>query len=263
MIEEVPKHILKCSHPLANGCPAMTPDTMLTDCASLLEAIQLPDIQLPSARFVNADRDHVYFGVRYYAYTSIAHYRSILRGLVLLADGGNWSSANILTRHLLEWAAHATFTALKLKSLLRQENWDKGWKVLLKVNGGDLYFRRFGSKYLQENDKATDIPEPYALADFLGVYDSQCAAEDGRGTAKEDHALLSELSHASAACLRQHQTIYGNRIVLNSEEDSSPLSLASACTIDWLLCIVELLSSISDERVRPGMLAALRRLAQG
>jgi hypothetical protein len=237
--------------------------TFLTDCVSLLAAIGLPDLTLPPARFEKADRDRVAFGIRYYVYASIAQHRSVLKGLVLVADGANWACAYILTRHLLEWAAQATFAKLKLTSLVRQQKWDKAWAVLLKLNGGDLYFRQFGAKYLQDREKDVNIPEPYGLADFMAVYDSQWAAEDGRGAAKEDHSLLSELSHASAACLRQQLTTYHNRISFKSEEDNSSLSAASTYCIDWLMSIAEMLKSIDDSAVGPAVMAAVRRLAEG
>jgi hypothetical protein len=236
--------------------------TFLIDCLSNLQSIDLPDLQLPRSRFTEVDRGRVYFGIRYYAYASIAHFRSVLSGLVMLADDANWACANILTRHVFEWAAHATFAELKLGSLVRQERWDKAWGILLKLNAGDLYFRRFGSKYLRSEDKDFKVPQPYELADILAVYDSQWAAEDGRGAAKEDHSLLSELSHASAACLRQHQTTYENHIAFEPDEDSSPLYLASSSTMEWLLCMAKLLALVPDDAVGVGVLAALKCIAE-
>jgi hypothetical protein len=95
----------------------------------------------------------------------------------------------------------------------------------------------------------------------MNVYDLQCAEFDGRGDAKEDYALLRELSHASAACLRQRLETFENRIAFTrNSDDMSPLSIASVSILDWLLSIAELLSVVGDESVGPNLVATLRAL---
>ena len=173
---------------------------------------------LPPSVFAEANRERVAFGIRYYCYSSIAQYRSVLAGVVASADSGNWACVNILSRHLMEWAAHATFANRKLESLARQKMWGKAWGVLLKLNGGDLYFRQFGAKYLSKSETEIKIPEPYALANILAVYDSECAEQEGQGAAKEDRSLLSEFSHASAACMRQQHCLRGDKLIFVQDQ---------------------------------------------
>src|ERR1039457_887958 len=201
------------------GSREMTETTCLTIALSHLDSITLPNLPLPLAKFEVVDESRVIFGVRYYVYASIAHVRKVFRGLVQVSDEANWACANILARHMMEWAAHATFAKVKIPSLMRSRRWDKAWSVLLQLNGSDLYFRRFGAKYLNGDSASTAIPEPFAIANLLNVYDLEHANDEGRGDVQEDYSLLSELSHASAACLRQRMETHENLIVFMAGED--------------------------------------------
>jgi hypothetical protein len=182
---------------------------------------------------------------------------------VQVSDDANWASANVLSRHLFEWAAHATFLKVKMPSLIRSGAWEKAWDILLRHNGGDLFMRRFGLKYEATSAQSQGIPEPYTIANILKVYASVQNQADKTSDIQEDYSLLSELSHASAACLRQHIEYKQDRIVFSAaKEDSSPLELASVSTIDWLLSIGELLELIHDSEVRPQVNEALKAIAQ-
>lgn len=239
----------------------MNESTCLTVALTRLESIVLPNLPLPMASFEEVDADRVFFGIRYYTYASIAHVRKILRGLIQVSDEANWACANILTRHLMEWAAHVTFLNVKVRSLVRDKRWDKAWAILLQLNGGDLYFRRFGAKYLGSDSTNVEIPEPFKTANFLNVYDLQHANADGRGSAQEDYSLLSELSHASAACLRQCLETRENQITFTGgDDDISPLPIASVSTIDWLMGIADLCTLTSDQEVGGILVLALRSI---
>ena len=241
----------------------MSEGTFLAIALSHLEAIELPDIPLPLVAFDKIDEGRLFFGVRYYVYASIAHVRKILRGLVQVSDEANWACANVLARHLMEWAAHATFLKVKLPSLLRSKQLDEAWAMLLQLNGGDMYFRRYGAKYLESGTPSVEIPNPIKVKALFNVYDQEHAATDGRGSSQEDYSLLSELSHASAACMRRCMETRENRIVFCAgDDDDSPLPIASASTIDWILSIGELLSLISDTMVAPKVISAIREISE-
>jgi len=241
----------------------MSERTCLTIALSHLEMIELPDISLPLSTFEEVDEERVIFGVRYYAYASIAHVRKILKGLVQVSDEANWACANVLARHLIEWAAHATFLKVKLPGLIQSKHLEEAWAMLLQLNGGDMYFRRYGAKYLEVDAPIPDIPNPVRVKALFNVYDQEHADSDGRGSAQEDYSLLSELSHASAACMRRCMETRGNRIVFCAgEDDDSPLGIASASAIDWILSVGTLLSLISDTAVAPKVIAAIKEMSE-
>jgi hypothetical protein len=242
----------------------MNNPTFLFLALSRLESVTIPELILPlNGKHGEPDENRIRFGVRYYTFSSIVHFRHVLRGLVQVSDDANWASANVLSRHLFEWAAHATFLKVKMPSLIRSGAWEKAWDILLRHNGGDLFMRRFGLKYEATSAQSQGIPEPYTIANILKVYASVQNQADKTSDIQEDYSLLSELSHASAACLRQHIEYKQDRIVFSAaKEDSSPLELASVSTIDWLLSIGELLELIHDSEVRPQVNEALKAIAQ-
>jgi hypothetical protein len=242
----------------------MNNPTFLFLALSRLEFVTIPELILPlNGANSEPDEDRIRFGVQYYTFSSIVHFRHVLRGLVQVSDDANWASANILSRHLFEWAAHATFLKVKIPSLIHSEAWSKAWDILLRHNGGDLFMRRFGIKYNATRAQSQGIPEPYSIANILKVYASAQNQVDKIEDIQEDYSLLSELSHASAACLRQHIEYKQDRIVFSAaNEDSSPLELASVSTIDWLLSIGKLLEVIHDLKVRPQINEVLKAIVQ-
>ena len=75
-----------------------------------LRGIAVPTLTRPA---VGPDDDPTEELVRWatamYVYSSVAHMRTILAGLVCLTDIGNAPTTDVVCRHIFEWAAHACY----------------------------------------------------------------------------------------------------------------------------------------------------------
>jgi len=68
-----------------------------------LRVIELPSLIRPTVGPNDPATDQLAnWGITFHVYSEIAHVRTVLAGLITLADTGNTPSATILARHLLD-----------------------------------------------------------------------------------------------------------------------------------------------------------------
>src|SRR5258706_16300179 len=89
-----------------------------------LRSIELPPLPRPA---VGQDDDPTEelacWGATLYSYSSIAHVRTVLAGLVSLANSGNAPTATIVSRHIFEWTAHACYMQKNLTGFMAAGKW--------------------------------------------------------------------------------------------------------------------------------------------
>jgi hypothetical protein len=76
-----------------------------------LHAIALPTLTRPPVPFDRPNEELALFALRVYAYSLIAHTRTILAGVVSLEEADNIPSARLLCRHIFEWTAQVAYVA--------------------------------------------------------------------------------------------------------------------------------------------------------
>jgi hypothetical protein len=95
-----------------------------------LRGVPLSPMIRPPVDFNEPNEELAVFAMRLYAYSSIAHIRTILGGLVVLDDAGNTPSAEVFCRHVFEWTAHASYMVSNLEPRVEQSRWAAAFQVV-------------------------------------------------------------------------------------------------------------------------------------
>ncbi len=199
------------------------------------------------------------WGVTIYAYSSIAHLRRILAGLSLLADIGNAPAAEVLTRHVFEWAAHACYAESTLKQLFEKSNWTAAFELLLQIDGGKLWIKNHGGKY-GADDLQRETPKPLHVMKLVKAYNEYQTDIYGEGDALDAYGFLSEHSHPNGACFLHYRELSGDEARFVDPTPSDPRGIDRP-VLEWLIFIHGLLGLAKENTVRPGILAVLKTVA--
>lgn len=231
-----------------------------------LRNITLPSLRRPPVK-PNEDptEELVQWGTKVYVYSVIAHIRAILSGLVQLAQVGNIPASYIVSRHILEWAAHACYMSRNLKNYFQRKEWRRAWRVLTSAVTGNLWARKYGAKYGPGAQRhGVGVPGPLKIANLISAYEEYRSQQFGTEDAKDDYSLLSEHSHPNSACLQQYHEYSpdGRDLHFGDPAPVSSLPFVNRCLIDLLLFIDELLRLSNDTSVRPRVHSLLTELAK-
>jgi len=229
-----------------------------------LKNVKFPPLARPRVGPSNARTEElVQWGTKLYAYSVIAHVRRILNGLALLADAENVPAANVVSRHIFEWTAHACYMSSKLKDCYQRSDWEQAWTILTAAAIGNLWAKRFGAKYEPPSSQPMPTaPDPVRIRIAVSEYEDYQLRIHGSREAKDTYGLLSELSHPNSACLQQYHAYRndGSIAIEYIGEPSgadSPLPFVNSCLIDLMLFLDALLQSAADTAVRADIQAIL------
>jgi hypothetical protein len=205
---------------------------------------------------------YIRWAISYYVYSVIAHVRTIMRGLIGLADSGNIPTAIVVCRHVFEWTAQVCYMNENLHKHVAARDWDAARDLLDRAVIGSRWIREYGHKYSPTQIKA-EVPNTIRLNKVLGSYEARVEKVFG-GDAKDDYAHLSEHSHPNSACFQQYHDgeVSGGQIRFREPTTGSPLPVVNWCLIDLCTLLVELLGLSSDKTVRPHLAAILKEIAQ-
>jgi hypothetical protein len=209
----------------------------------------------------------VSFGIQYYAFSLIAHLRTILKGIVMVAEAGNTPSVYILSRHVHEWTAHACYLSRKLKEYDESKQWKEAWELLSSAAMGNLWMRRHGEKYVPSDLKPvvlSEVPDPIHISKAMSAYEEHEQEVHGKRDAKDSYGLLSEYSHPNSSCLQQHHHYEDDGRTLHfvdAEDDASPLPIVNWCLIDILMFLDALLGMAKETKVRAEVVGLLKEIA--
>ena len=241
--------------------------TLLLIIADGLPRITLPAITRPTLPPTDSPTEElVDFGIQYYAFSLIAHLRTILRALVLLSDAENTPAAYIVSRHVYEWAAHACFMSRNLAEHHQKKQWKEAWELLSHAAIGNLWARRHGEKYISAGMQPAvldDIPDPVHISKAMTAYEEHQQEMLGKRDAKDSYGLLSEYSHPNSACFRQHHRYdRDGRTVrfVDAGPQASPLPLVNWCLIDLVTFLHSLLGMSKEKNVRAEILTLIHQI---
>jgi hypothetical protein len=205
---------------------------------------------------------YIRWAITYYAYSVIAHIRTVLRGLIVLAETGNIPTAIIVCRHVFEWAAQVCYMNENLDKFFAARDWDAARDLLNQAVIGSKWIKEHGHKYDPTQVKA-DIPNTIRLNKALASYEvrlKQLYGIDG----KDDYGHLSEHSHPNSACFQQYHDgeVPGREIRFKEPTTGSPLPVVNWCLIDLNTLLLDLLRLSGDTTVRLQIAAILEQIAE-
>lgn len=192
-----------------------------------------------------------------YAYSSIAHIRKILTGLVVLADAGNTPAADVICRHVFEWAASACYVEQNIGKYFKEQKWKPAFQTLSRISAGSLWLRNHGHKY-DALPMQLEAPTPIRIGKLVEAYEKYQAEQLGEGDAKDAYGFLSEHSHPNGACFRQYQKIEGWQVIFVDPPPSGPRSI-NRPSLEWLVFIHGILALAKEDVVRLQVLDILTK----
>src|ERR1700679_1956710 len=95
-----------------------------------LRSVTLPTLTRPAVPpNANPTEDLVLWGIQKYAYSLIMHIRTVLKGIMLLAESGNAPTFIIVCRHVYEWNMQCSYAYTKFRSLLDGRDLQGAWEL--------------------------------------------------------------------------------------------------------------------------------------
>lgn len=234
-----------------------------------LARVNLPPLSRPRVGPTDGRTEGlVQWGTKLYAYCAIAQMRTILDGLMGLAHADNVPAANVVSRHVFEWTAHACYMRNRLNDCYQRKDWDDAWAILTPAAVGNLWAKKYGAKYSPPSPQPLpNAPDPLRIGIAVSEYEEYESQTHGWMEAKDTYGLLSELSHPNAACLQQYQAFRSDgsiaiEYVEGPNGASSPLPFVNRCLIDFMLFVDSLLQLAADAPVRADVHSVLSELVR-
>ena len=239
---------------------------VLSIVAERLRNIALPALRRPMVGPKEPPtKELVQWGIKVYAFALISHVRTVLDALVKLSESENITAAQILSRNLFEWTAHACYSLRRLKQMMEAQNWQDAWELLSKVATGNYWAKKHGSKYAPTSTTVPiDVPNSVRVGDLIEAYEEHGVERHRRANAKDTYSLLSEFSHPNSACLQHYydwQTSQGIEVTFcKPDPESSTLPVVNWCMIDLMMFLLPLLGLAADNQVAPSITSILKEI---
>jgi hypothetical protein len=149
----------------------MSPNKPANRIAAGLREIKLPPLTRPAVGPSDAPTEElVFWAIRTYAYSTIAHVRTILDGLLALAVAGNEQTMVLVYRHIYEWTMHGYYMLEKLQCLLEKADLVGAWQLTLQIDTGNAWIKNHGAKYAPAW-QLEDIPNSIRVSHFVAAYE--------------------------------------------------------------------------------------------
>ena len=234
-----------------------------------LQKVAFPNLSRPPVKPTDdPTEDLVQWGMKVYAYSATAHVRRMLEGLIQLAHAENIPVANVVSRHIFEWAAHTCYMSRNLGNHVRKQEWGRAWSLLSRAVIGSVRIKQHGEKYeMPDAQLPSKVPDPLEVANIVGAYEQYLSQKHGKKSAKDNYGFLSELSHPNAACLQQYHKHLANprdMEIAEAKPRVSPLPFVNWCLLDLLIFVGSLLEVSKETVVRPiveNLLSEIQRRA--
>ena len=172
-----------------------------------LDNIQFPTLSRPPVPpNAPSTRELVEWGVKNFAYSLLAHVRTVLRGTLMLADAGIEPAVIVLCRHLYEWNMQTSYAYVTFKKHLEADDYAAAWEFFLRIREGNNWVKEHGTKYVSELP-TKDFESSIRLKHFAKAYKEYRTQEFGSESVDDDYSYLSERSHPNGFCLQPYLKI--------------------------------------------------------
>jgi hypothetical protein len=225
-----------------------------------LKKIELPPLTRPDVADDNPNEDLVLWSIQFYAYSVIAHLRTVLRGLVQLIDGANIPTAFVVCRHVFEWAAHTCYMCRNTKNYVERKEWRRAWHLHSLAMQGNRWAKEYGTKY-EPAAITNDIPDPLTVANIVSCYEKYQRQLYGHLDARDSYSLLSEHSHPNSACFLPYYEYIGREVRFIAPPADASLLGEERCLIDLMMSLAELLALGRENVVSAQVIAIVKELA--
>jgi len=228
-----------------------------------LRAITLPPlVRPPVPPEADPTEELIFWGMQKYAYSLIAHIRTVLKGIVLLAEAGDAPTFIVVCRHVYEWNMQCSYAYVTFMSLLKEGDLKGAWELYLIVCEGNSWMKRHGEKYVPEMPY-DEIEDPIHLRAFKKEYKNYRIQTQGSENVDDDYGYLSERSHPNGFCFQPY-------ILLNPPEvrfvDPAPRyrlpGTLDACVLEWTMTMTRVLGLAREDDVRSQLTGLLKELAE-
>jgi len=215
-----------------------------------LRDITLPSVTRPAIG-PNDDptEELVRWGITFHAYSEIAHIRTVLTGLIVLADIGNTPSGNILARHIFEWTALACYLLENLKTLYANREWKDAFDLLLRTDTGNSWVKAHGHNY-DTSAFPQDVAKPIRINKLIAAYTKHQTAQYGHTKVEDSYGFLSEYAHPNAACFLAYREFAGAQAYFVNPPSLSTFGGIKGFITEWLMFVQELLGIAPEDVVR-------------
>jgi hypothetical protein len=228
-----------------------------------LRTIMLPRLVRPSVPPDAAPtRELVYWGIRKYAYSLIAHIRTVLKGIVLLAEAGNAPTFIIVCRHVYEWNMQSSYACATFRSHLEDGDLKGAWELYLTVCGGNGWMKRHGDKYAPEMPH-DEIEDPIHLREIKRRYKEDRLGAYGSENVDDDYGYLSERSHPNGFCFQPYVSLDPPEVrFLDPAPNHRLPGTLDACVLEWAMTMTSVLGLAGEDDVRLQFTGMLQTLAE-
>lgn len=238
-----------------------SPDDALKLIEERLRATSLPPLSRPP---VPPDADPteelVLWGIRKYAYGLIAHYRTILGGVLLLSEAGNGAAVLVLARHLYEWTMQASYAYQQFEQQLRSGDLKSAWDLSSRISEGNSWIKEHGAKYVPEFPYE-DTEDSIRIRHLAKAYKEYRRKEYGAEDVDSDYSYLSEHSHPNGACLMMYVDIRPPELRFIQQRYRGIPGILAATAIEWTVIMLKILGVAKDMVVGQQMGGLVRALA--
>jgi hypothetical protein len=228
----------------------------------VLDKIQLPTLSRPPVPpDAPPTQELVEWGVTKFAYSLLAHVRTILRGTLMLADARIEPAVIVLCRHLYEWNMQTSYAYVTFKKHLEASDYAAAWELFLRISGGNNWVKDHGIKYAPEFPH-TDVEGSIRLRHFVKAYKEYRVQEFGSENVDDEYSYLSERSHPNGFCLQPYLKIVSPNDVSFVEPQSSKIpGVLHSCAVEWAMTNASLLGLVQEDTVRAKLIHILKVLA--
>ena len=228
-----------------------------------LRRVKLPPLVRPPVDpFDDPTNDLVLWGIRNYAYSSIAHIRTVLSGLMDLAVSGNQPTIFIVCRHVFEWTMHSCYMVELLSRYMKNSDWKTAWELLLEVDTGNNWIKKHGPKYWSFV-VSDEVPSSLRIKKLVKAYERHQTGTYGNEDVQDSYGYLSEHAHANGACFLSYRQLSGPEVsfVEAPKVHGFPGVLHASIT-EWVMFTYNILELGKEDAVRLQILIIIKRLAE-
>jgi hypothetical protein len=233
----------------------------LEEIAMTLQRIQLPPLTRPDLGPDDPPTlELVQFDLKAYAYSSIAYVRDLLNGLLVLEAKQNVAVVDLAIRGLYEWTMQASYVGQKNRIPIKSGNFVECRTVMDRIQAGNGWVRRHGDKYFLPPFEE-DIPDSLRIKHLVMAYKAHQLEHGKVENVEDDYGYLSERAHPSSLCFSEVTQVRGRALeFVKPTPGRGNRGIVTATTLDWSLCIYNILELAGESVVRREFVTMLKRV---